>query len=230
MASFSSAGIGDALDFEAGTRRAKVQLDDGRVAFVHPAVLENAATGINQVAIRCRQVTAQRQGLTIWGAVDAYSESLSMVVGDCLAFSGCRIAFAIQAYEADILASETSVYHLRACRRFLAAAGLYPIDVVAILHCDIKFEELGGRRGATHCCDNQGCKKRGSNELHGPCHWGISKAMEHVIPFGGSEPHAGEAGGQGICVLREVQPPERILQSKEPAVVRRSYDPGVKGS
>jgi hypothetical protein len=54
--------------------------------------------------------------------------------------------------------------------------------------------------------------------------------MEHVIPFGGSEPHAGEAGGQGICVLREVQPPARILQSKESAVVRRSYDPGVKGS
>src|SRR5262249_33055271 len=140
-----------------------------------------AATGFNHVAISCWWLTAQLQGM-MWDAVDAYNERLSVVVFDCLSFSSCRIAFAIQAYETDILALETSAYHLRFCRRFLAAPRLCLIDVVAILHCDIKFEGIGGRRGANQCCNNQCCKKHGSNELHGPCHCGISKAMEHVIP------------------------------------------------
>jgi len=179
MASFYSAGIVDALDF--GTGRAEIHLNDRRVVFMHPAVLEIAATGINQVAVNCWWVTAQYQWEMMWSAADAYNERLSMVVSDYLIFSGCRIAFAIQAYETDILALETSAYHLLACRRFLAAPRLCLIDVVAILHCLIKFEGIGGRRGTSQCCNNQCCKKRGSNELHGPCHCGISKAMEHVI-------------------------------------------------
>src|SRR5262249_49931649 len=52
MASFSSAGIADALDFETGTGRAQIQLNDGRVV-QHPAVRETAAAGLNHVGIRC---------------------------------------------------------------------------------------------------------------------------------------------------------------------------------
>jgi len=51
-------------------------------------------------------------------AVDAYHERLSIIVFDYLILSSCRIAFVIQAHETDLLAIETSLYHLHFYRSF----------------------------------------------------------------------------------------------------------------